>query len=315
MPGNRRLFQSAGGTVAGRERKQVLREDLFHTGQIGGNFPHGQGEISPSHSLPQTWDISHVSTDLKTIVASRLAELERNSSQAAKLGGLERSFVRDILNGKKRSVGADKLEKLAIGLDLSIEELSSTAEPRRVSLEEEWREEQASLPEQNGYGRVEGGSGGYRPTTPGAIPEINVMAGAGEGEVGGTVQLVIGKETYVGHSVVAEWVFPEPYFLNELHATRGKTHVMPVIGDSMEPTYRPGDRILVDTSQTDIMDDTVFVISDGMDVPKIKRLSPIFGSSPRMVQIVSDNPRVPTQTYPLAEITIIGRVVGVVSRR
>jgi len=54
---------------------------------------------------------------LKDIVTARLADLRRNPFEAARIAGLERGFINDILAGKKRSVRGENLEKLAIGLD------------------------------------------------------------------------------------------------------------------------------------------------------------------------------------------------------
>jgi hypothetical protein len=55
---------------------------------------------------------------LKEIVAARLAELDRNPFEASRIGGLERSYVNDILIGKKKSIRADKAAGLARALDL-----------------------------------------------------------------------------------------------------------------------------------------------------------------------------------------------------
>ena len=57
------------------------------------------------------------STTLKELVAARLDELGRNPFEAARIGGLERSFVNDILIEKKTSVRGQNLSKLAFGLD------------------------------------------------------------------------------------------------------------------------------------------------------------------------------------------------------
>ncbi|MDR1827979.1 MAG: hypothetical protein LBR29_06585 [Methylobacteriaceae bacterium] len=54
---------------------------------------------------------------LRDLVEQRLRELRRNPFQAARIAGLERGFVNDILIGRKRSVRGSNLSKLAIGLD------------------------------------------------------------------------------------------------------------------------------------------------------------------------------------------------------
>ena len=54
---------------------------------------------------------------LKEKVAARLDELGRNPFEAARIGGLERSFVNDILIEKKGSIRGASLAKLAVALD------------------------------------------------------------------------------------------------------------------------------------------------------------------------------------------------------
>lgn len=58
---------------------------------------------------------------LKEFVEERLAELDRNPFEAARKGGLERSFVNDILIGKKHSVSGGKIPLLAEALDTTAE--------------------------------------------------------------------------------------------------------------------------------------------------------------------------------------------------
>lgn len=55
---------------------------------------------------------------LKEIVIHRLEELGLGTVEAAKKGDLERTFIRDITEGKKRTVQAANLEKLAKALRL-----------------------------------------------------------------------------------------------------------------------------------------------------------------------------------------------------
>jgi hypothetical protein len=55
--------------------------------------------------------------ELQRVVMARLKELNRNPFEAARLGGLERSFVNDILIGRKRTVRGENLGRLARALD------------------------------------------------------------------------------------------------------------------------------------------------------------------------------------------------------
>lgn len=60
---------------------------------------------------------------LKTRVERRLAELDRNPFEAARIGGLERSFINDIIIEKKTSVRGENINKLAAALDWTIEDV------------------------------------------------------------------------------------------------------------------------------------------------------------------------------------------------
>ena len=78
--------------------------------------------------------------ELQRAVTARLKELKRNPFEAARVGGLERSFVNDILIGRKRSVRGENLERLARALDWDSRVLLDAAgrsrPPRGASLRE-----------------------------------------------------------------------------------------------------------------------------------------------------------------------------------
>lgn len=84
----------------------------------------------------------------------------------------------------------------------------------------------------------------------------------------------------------------------------------------MIPTYQPGDRVLVDLTQNELVaDSTVYVISDGQSPPQINRLTRILFSDPPEVDIISDNVDQAKQRVELDRLVIIGRVCGLVARR
>lgn len=56
--------------------------------------------------------------DLKKIVIERLSQLQLGAVEAATAAGIERTYIRDIVEGKKKSVRADKLPMLAKALKL-----------------------------------------------------------------------------------------------------------------------------------------------------------------------------------------------------
>lgn len=156
-------------------------------------------------------------------------------------------------------------------------------------------------------------SNGIKTKKIGAIAEVDVVAGAGEGAFGDVISVNIGEETYSGHPVVAEWVIPEEYATYTLGINVGRTLIIKVVGDSMAPTYQPGDRVIVDLRQRQLSVDGVYIISDGESPPQIKRLQRVLFSSPTEVDIVSDNPSHITQRVQLEFLHIIGRVAGKVT--
>ncbi|WP_421848176.1 S24 family peptidase [Novosphingobium sp.] len=80
--------------------------------------------------------------------------------------------------------------------------------------------------------------------------------------------------------------------------------VIEVEGDSMEPSLRDGDEILVDRSARPLRSGLHVIRLD--DVLLVKRLEP---GSAGTVQIISDNPAYPRMERPRADVAVIGRVV------
>lgn len=82
-------------------------------------------------------------------------------------------------------------------------------------------------------------------------------------------------------------------------------------GDSMEPTIRSGEIILIDRSQdTPRMDDGIWAVSHG-DIGMIKRLRHLPDGT---VELHSDNHLVRPQTAVDGELHVIGRVIAVVRK-
>lgn len=82
-------------------------------------------------------------------------------------------------------------------------------------------------------------------------------------------------------------------------------------GDSMEPTIRSGEVILIDRSQdTPRMDDGIWAVTHG-EIGMIKRLRQLPSG---IVELHSDNHLVRPQTAVDGELHVIGRVIAVVRR-
>lgn len=178
---------------------------------------------------------------------------------------------------------------------------------QRIPLDE-W-DPAAPEPADPEHGVVSNG-GAYHPRLPGARPEIDVRPGAGQGTAGAEVIAIHGGTAVTGHKVIAEWVMPDAFYRHELHASPSGTLIMSVIGDSMFPTLSSGNRAIVDTHQNTFGPDGIYVFDDGDGEPRIKRLSKVLFSDPPEVTIISDNPAHPPQKVLLANVRIIGLVVG-----
>jgi transcriptional regulator with XRE-family HTH domain len=155
----------------------------------------------------------------------------------------------------------------------------------------------------------------YTPDVDGAVPEIDVRAGAGEGAVGHVFPLK-NDDVYTGHEVIGEWLFPTSFLKNELKARRSGVFVLEVQGDSMRPTLEPGDRVIIDKSQNLFGPDSVIycITLNGYEYPQVKRIERAWEEHEPMFRIISDNPASKVSTVPASRIRFIGRVVGRISR-
>lgn len=102
---------------------------MFPTLQWDTSNFHGRTEISYSPGMK----------NLKEVVELRLKQLDLGAVEAATKAGIERTYIRDIVEGRKRSVRSDKLPDLARALKVNAEALSrgeilpTNDEPPKVS--------------------------------------------------------------------------------------------------------------------------------------------------------------------------------------
>lgn len=75
---------------------------------------------------------------MKNIVQTRLEELNLSAIEAANKAGLERTFIRDIIVGRKKSVRSEKLQQLADALLLDVAALAD-GELKRLDQPEQLR--------------------------------------------------------------------------------------------------------------------------------------------------------------------------------
>lgn len=247
----------------------------------------------------------------------KVLDMTRNAAEIKAFGkpGMIRNWSRADKNVLPR---LDSIEALAPVLETTAEwllgksdiETGNASKPLVGTFDPDEQEHDSMDCEENGFSRDD-----WRPRTPGAIPELDAKLGAGEGAIGAIINLPLGNSAASAHAVVAEWLIPTNYLRNEAKAQPNQTIILEVIGDSMQPTYMPGDRVLVDLSQNQLVADTVFAISDGYSEPQIKRLQRIPFSNPTTVKIISDNPALETFEVELSRLLIIGRICGHIARK
>ncbi len=148
--------------------------------------------------------------------------------------------------------------------------------------------------------RPVGAGGGGRSEAGGRIlriPELDVRAAAGNGLVGESAK------------IVDEWALPSGVVRHYSTAPASDLRIITVLGDSMEPTLQPGQRVLVDTGDRNPSPPGVFVVWDGLGLV-VKRCQVIPHSEPPRVRITSDNPKYDAYERALTEAYIQGRVIG-----
>jgi len=135
------------------------------------------------------------------------------------------------------------------------------------------------------------------------IPEFDVAAAVGQGD--------LSTEADENEKLKAtdHWLLPRRY----LAAFSEKPEALAIIkvaGDSMDPEYKAGERVLIDRSHILPSPPGIYLIWDGLGLV-LKRIEVIVGSSdPLMLRISCINHAYSTYECALPEININGRVVG-----
>lgn len=255
---------------------------------------------------------SPVSTPHDRLRDARLAAGFKSMSAAASALGVTSSTYRAHENGQN-DFDTEQAENYARKFRVSASYLllgidKDNRELQRIS-EEELGEVTPFVPsgEYPGVSTIRA----YQGSTPGASPDIDVSAGAGPGGLPLPAVLPHGGVIFSSESVRGEIVLPE-YLLSEFTRTAAeRVHWIKVRGDSMEPSLLPGDRVMVDTTDTSIAQGGIFVLRDPDGEIIVKRLHKLAGG---IVDLISDNPKQGDRQVELSEIAVIGRVVGRLSR-
>ena len=128
------------------------------------------------------------------------------------------------------------------------------------------------------------------------IPIYNVQASAGAGAV------------VDGEDVIDRLAFPPDYLRHITKSHPRHLAIIGVKGDSMSPTLKDDDVVMIDTSKTDLSYEGLFVIKiDGGAALLVKRI----GRAARRgyVNVISDNPTHPAVEIVAEDVFPVGKVV------
>lgn len=231
---------------------------------------------------------------LRDRIKRRLKGLKRSPIEAAEIGSLERNFIRDLIEGKKQSIGAGNASKVAKGLDWTTGELFGSA--AHIDSAE-------VLPiEPDGLRIV---TEDDRPF-PDALPQM--IGRIGGGSTGVVITIDVGGMQ--AREEVGEWWRIPPAVLRGLaRADVARTVGFPMDGDSMEPTIQRTDVVFIDTGRQKIEPDGIWALDYGLG-RTLKRVA--VRKSPTGVRFIikSDNKAYPDEEYAADEVTVFGRYIG-----
>jgi transcriptional regulator with XRE-family HTH domain len=129
------------------------------------------------------------------------------------------------------------------------------------------------------------------------IKELDIRAGANAALTGET------------ETVIDTWQIPAAMIRAYSSAPASDLRIIAVMGDSMEPTLLPGQRILVDAGDTTPSPPGIFVVWDGLGLV-VRRVALLPESDPARVKITSDNQKYDPSERSIDEAHIQGRVIA-----
>lgn len=224
-------------------------------------------------------------------IQERLNHLGLSERKACLMAGLHVDTIRSMRKG--RAPRASTIASLARVLDVSPSELMGLAD----SVQDAGATENAPIPIAGDQ------SSGI------SIPEIDVRGGLGGGGEALLDYVPDGNGGILETDAVAgRWELPSDYITSELRVRSGSIGIIPVHGDSMDPTLLSGDRVMINLNDRLPSPPGIFALWDGLGVV-VKRLEHVPHSDPAIIVISSDNPKHRTYERTIDEISIIGRVV------
>lgn len=215
-------------------------------------------------------------------VASRLEAMmkEKNvkARALAEAAGVGQTYVRDILAGRSINPSPDKLGMIAKALGCSLYAISGNKKHIIYNEDVKTNDDDVIY-----------------------IPEYNIEVSAG-----------VGCSIPDMQDASKVWRIPREVLAGIQATSLSNLAIVTVRGDSMEPDYRPYEKILVDRGDTLIRNDGVYILSNGIDlvVKMVQVLSPEAGQNLPSLRIISKNPDYPAYERPFNDVMVNGRVVG-----
>jgi phage repressor protein C with HTH and peptisase S24 domain len=210
-----------------------------------------------------------------------------NLKTASIIAGMNSTYLQKyVWDGTPRQINETARDKLAVALGVRSEALKTGELGPEDTLDRD---------RDDGF-EIDDDLDGRRVT----LPEFNVRFSAGGGSLTDDSRLR------------ATWALPNGY-ASEMRIDPRNVVIAEVIGDSMEPYLRSGDRIGIDQQDVNPANPGVFALWDS-DALVVKRLEKVPNTDPVELKMVSDNPNHTTYQVPLEHTNILGRVVILIRR-
>jgi phage repressor protein C with HTH and peptisase S24 domain len=128
---------------------------------------------------------------------------------------------------------------------------------------------------------------------------MDIRAGAGSGQA---VTIDEGGK-------IAEWSVPQELLRSATSSPSERIKILSIVGDSMQPTFNPTEKVMVDTGDLMPSPPGIFIVWDGLGLVA-KRVEFVAHSDPPTVRMLSDNQKYSTYERVIGEAHIQGRVIG-----
>lgn len=235
-------------------------------------------------------------------IERRLHSMHLSARKASLLAGLPPDGIRTIARG--RIPRADKLKALADVLQVDLNWFGLDGEAaidKAIKARDTAKQPEFDLPAAPVNTEL---------TKEGALLDAKYR-GLWEAEIDRVTELdtrtARGGDLATAEAVI-DWGMPRHFVNRLLPFGAGKLRVIHQIGDAMTPTVQPGQALMVDIDDRTPDPPGLFAVYDGMSVT-IRRLEYVPMSSPPMIRVMRDNERYSTQTVPLSDLRVCGRVV------